>query len=137
MDAGVVELESGTWDWRLSRAETGSLVVFRSWERLDEQMRSWIPEHGLSAEAARKLALDPVMRTWKDNQDCSWEVSVRETSCSPASRDRSPGGAGDRVALVFARGSYRLATLIDRSVPLGALTKRELGTLFASAGPWS
>lgn len=128
--SGTVTLPSGQWYWRLQEAPNGSSVLFHHVNRHSDEMRTWVPDRVLTAEAAEAAALEPISRFWLDGWGRRWELSLE-----PSTTRRSPQSAAreETAWLIFSSGFLAQRVLVPGSTRLGEIPHQNLPKLFAEA----
>jgi hypothetical protein len=130
---GTITLRSGTWEWS---HEGDSMLVFRHTERPGEEMRAFARGEDLTHELVVKLARDPDLRVWVDDQGVRWEVNTALFSVGPAGADQPTlPMVPNHVWLEFGRSSDARAVEVPAALDLGDLTHEELQDLLRQAEP--
>jgi len=115
----------------------GRKVLFRHGQSPRNQMIGWVPDPELTAEAALQVARAPLQRIWIDEVGLEWTLRlefVRPWRMHGAALP--PASEAEMSALVFARGSYKRATLVPSQTQLGDCTHAELVALLKDGSPW-
>lgn len=131
MNHGTITLRSGTWTWSY---DGDGVILLRHAERSGNEMRIFFPNEGLSNEVVARLARDPDVRVWTDDDGVQWQVSTAFFAAGrfapelPDSPDQP-----DSVTLEFDRDEEYRAVKVPITLDLGDLTHQELQDLLRQA----